>query len=75
MNFSCGRQDDSDDVKVGFAVNDSMILCFNELGCGQAAMKKCSAIMNISGMAYLTYSHLSRKMGEAYEMVTAVQMF
>ena len=71
MKFSCGRQDGSDDVTVGFSVNDSMILCFNELGCGQAAMNKFSAIMNIPGMANRTYSRLSRKVGEARQMVTA----
>ena len=71
MKFSCGRRDGSDDVKVGFAVNDSMILCFNELGCGQAAMKKFSGIMNIPGMANRTYSRLSKKVRVAHEMVTA----
>ena len=71
VKFSCGRQDGSDDVTVGFSVNDSMILCFNELGCGQAAMNTFSAIMNISGMANRTYSRLSRKVGEAHQMVTA----
>ena len=71
VKFSCGHQDGSDDVTVGFSVNDSMILCFNELGCGQAAMNKLSAIMNIPGMANRTYSRLSRKVGEARQMVTA----
>jgi len=71
VKFSCGRQNGSDDDTVGFSVNDSMILCSNELGCGQAAMNKFSAIMNIPGMANRTYSRLSGKMGEAHEMVTA----
>ena len=71
VKFSCGRQNGSDDDTVGFTVNDSMILCSNELGCGQAAMNTFSAIMNIPGMANRTYSRLSGKMGEAHEMVTA----
>ena len=48
-----------------------MIMCFNELGCGQAAMKKFSAIMCIPGMANRTYRRLSKKVGATHAEVTA----
>ncbi|XP_076454221.1 uncharacterized protein LOC143289180 [Babylonia areolata] len=48
-----------------------MVLCFNELGCGEAALRKFSAIMAIPGLAHNTYRRLSKKVGSAHREVTA----
>ena len=69
--YSCARIGDSDSVTAGFDVNNSMMLCFNELGCGEAAMRKFSAVMCIPGFAHNTYRRLSKKIGKAHEEVTA----
>ncbi|KAK7106838.1 uncharacterized protein [Littorina saxatilis] len=70
QQYSCQRIRGSADVTVGFEVNDSMVMCFNELGCGEAAMRKFSAIMRIPGFAHRTY-RLSKKVGNAHSQVTA----
>ncbi|XP_070178777.1 uncharacterized protein [Littorina saxatilis] len=71
QQYSCQRIRGSTDVTVGFEVNDSMVMCFNELGCGEAAMRKFSAIMRIPGFAHRTYHRLSKKVGNAHSQVTA----
>ena len=58
-------------MTMGFDVNSSMVLCFNELGCGEAALRKFSAIMAIPGLAHNTYRQLSKKVGRAHTAVTA----
>lgn len=61
--YSCTRLDGSDDVNVGFEVNNAMVLCFNELGLGHAAMTKFSALLNIPGMHHKTYHRIAKKVG------------
>ncbi|KAL8583880.1 hypothetical protein ACOMHN_009634 [Nucella lapillus] len=50
QQYSCSRQDGSSDITVGFDVNSSIVMCFNELGLGEAALQKFSAIMSIPGL-------------------------
>ncbi|KAL8623033.1 hypothetical protein ACOMHN_059120 [Nucella lapillus] len=63
--------DGSNDVTKGFDINQSMVLCFNELGCGEAALRKFSAITAIPGLAHNTYRRLPKKVGVAHTQVTA----
>lgn len=58
-------------MTVGFDVNDSIIMCFNELGCGEAALNKFSAIMGIPGFAHTTYQRLSQKVGRAQQEIAS----
>ncbi|KAL8606721.1 hypothetical protein ACOMHN_018755 [Nucella lapillus] len=71
QQYSCSRMDGSNDVTKGFDINQSMVLCFNELGCGEAALRKFSAITAIPGLAHNTYRRLSKKVGVAHTQVTA----
>ena len=71
QQYSCSRLDGSDNVTVGFGINDSMVMCFNELGCGEAALRKFSAITSIPGFAHNTYRRLSKKVGGAHAEVSA----
>ena len=52
-------------MTTGFDVNSSMVHCFNQLGCGEAALRKFSAFMAIPGLAHNTYRRLS-KVGRAH---------
>lgn len=56
---------------MGFDVNNSIVMCFNELGCGEAALRKFSAIMSIPGLSHNTYRRISKKVGGAHREVTA----
>ncbi|KAL8589053.1 hypothetical protein ACOMHN_055066 [Nucella lapillus] len=71
QQYSCSRMDGSNDVTKGFDINQSMVLCFNELGCGEAALRKFSAITAIPGLAHNTYRRLSKKVGVTHTQVTA----
>ena len=64
--FSCARQGGSDNVTVGFDVNCAMVVAFNEMGQGPAAMKKFSALLNIPSMHHRTYQRLAKPVGTAH---------
>ncbi|KAL8561274.1 hypothetical protein ACOMHN_047129 [Nucella lapillus] len=67
QQYSCSRQDGSSDITVGFDVNSSIVMCFNELGLGEAALQKFSAIMSIPGLAHNTYRRVSKKVSTAHK--------
>ncbi|KAL8619299.1 hypothetical protein ACOMHN_056943 [Nucella lapillus] len=49
QQFSCARVGRTTDVTADFEVNNCITMCFNELGCGEAALRKFSGIMGIPG--------------------------
>ncbi|KAL8615808.1 hypothetical protein ACOMHN_048516 [Nucella lapillus] len=63
QQFSCARVGGTTDVTAAFEVNNCITMCFNELGCGEAALRKFSGIMGIPGFAHNTYRRLSKKQG------------
>ncbi|KAL8568889.1 hypothetical protein ACOMHN_061465 [Nucella lapillus] len=71
QQYSCSRQDGSSDITVGFDVNSSIVMCFNQLGLGEAALQKFSAIMSIPGLAHNTYRRVSKKVSTAHKEVTS----
>ncbi|XP_070191535.1 uncharacterized protein [Littorina saxatilis] len=71
QQHSCSRLDGSNNITMGFDVNNSIVMCFNELGCGEAAFRKFSAIMSIPGLSHNTYRRISKKVGGAHREVTA----
>ena len=70
QQFSCARAGGTADITSGFEVNNYITMCFNELGCGEAALQKFSAIMGIPGFAHNTYRRLRKKVCEANAEVT-----
>lgn len=68
--YSCSRKSNSEQANKGFDVNNAMVVCFNELGLGYAALKKFSALVNIPGMHSTTYEKLTKHVGEAHVNVS-----
>lgn len=58
-------------MTAAFEVNNCITMCFNELGCGEAALRKFSAIMGMPGLAHKTYRRLSKKVSDAHAEVTS----
>ena len=69
---SCARAGVTADVTAGFEANNCITMCFNELGRGEAALQKFSAIMGIPGFAHNTDRRLSRKVCDANAEVTNI---
>ncbi|XP_025097592.1 uncharacterized protein LOC112565918 [Pomacea canaliculata] len=74
QKYSCSRIQESEKVNTGFDINNAMVLCFNELGLGHAAMQKFSALVNIPGMHHKTYQKLTKKISTAHINVTEMVM-
>ncbi|KAL8571645.1 hypothetical protein ACOMHN_065400 [Nucella lapillus] len=70
QQFSCARVGGTTDVTAAFEVNNCITMCFNELGCGEAALRKFSGIMGIPGFAHNTYRRLSKKVSDVHAEVT-----